>query len=67
MAKKPHSDTRKESHLSGRKSSGGCTATCFSDSKRKGSWGDSIPDGMQSTTSFISSSSIVQVGTFPTF
>ena len=35
MLKKPHSDTRSESHLSGRKSSGGSTSTSFSDNKKK--------------------------------
>ena len=37
------------------------------DSKKKGSQGDGIPDGIQSTTSSISSSSVVWVGTLPHF
>ena len=36
MAKKPHTDTGTDSHLSGRKSSGDGTSMSFSDSKKKG-------------------------------
>ena len=48
MAKKPHSDTRTGSHLSSSKSSGCGTSTSFSDTEKKGSQWDGIPDGIQS-------------------
>ena len=62
MAKKPHHDTEADSHQGGRKSAGGASTNSV-DFRKKGSFGDGVPDVLQSLTS--SSSFVIQVGTLP--
>ena len=63
MTKKPHSDTRIESHQSGRKSCSGSASASVTDSNKKRSHGYGIYGGLKSATSLTSYSSVVQVGT----
>ena len=61
-AEVPHFDTRFETHQDGRKSVGHASGS-LGDSKEKGGCGDNVPDVLQSTTSWPSSSLVVWVGT----
>ena len=67
FARKPHPDPRLDGHQAGRKSAGGASAST-TESKKKGSHVNIIPDASQSAPSLSSSSSyVVQVGTLPKF
>ena len=64
---RPHLESRTEAHQGGRKSTGGSVSASSTDTRKKGHWGDSIPDVLPSTTSSSLSSSVVLVGTLPKF
>ena len=66
LARKPHLNTRTESHQGGRKSSGGAFSTS-NNSQKKGTMGPNVPNDLQSTTSSISSSFVVKDGMLPQF
>ena len=59
-------DARTESCQGGSKSLENASAS-FTDSQKKVSHGGGIPDVLQSITSSTSSTSVVQVGTLPSF
>ena len=66
LAKKPCPNTRTGSHLGGRKFNWDPSESS-ADSRKKGAMGNGVPDMLQSTTSSLTSSSVMQVGTLPKF
>ena len=60
LAKKPHLESRIETHPGGKKSAGGSVGASSGDARKKGAVGISAPDVSQSTASSSSSSLVFQ-------
>ena len=67
LAKRPHLESRIETHPGGKKSAGDSVPASSADARKKGGMGVSTPDVSQSTASSSISSSVFQVGMLSNF